>query len=141
MAKKADTKGRKAKLVKPEHGRGAIWQGAPANPVAGTGRPPNELRAKMRGQLGTVLDEIDDLMQKREACEECGRRFTDNDMVRLGDFLAKYGIGTAKAGINEGLVRALAADVQAEIGDDQDLLGRIHERWVMTLGAHAKERS
>jgi hypothetical protein len=83
-------------MVEPKHG-GKIWQGAPANPKAGSGRPPNELRAKMRGQLGTVLDEIDELMQKREPCEECGRRFTDNDMVRLGDFLAKYGID-ARAG-------------------------------------------
>jgi hypothetical protein len=46
-AKKADRKADRA-LVVPEHGRGAIYQGAPANPVAGPGRPPDEFRRAMR---------------------------------------------------------------------------------------------
>jgi hypothetical protein len=140
MPKKPAAKARKAgKLETPEHGVGKLWRGKAAGHVPGSGRPTNELRAKMRGQLGTVLEEIDELMQKREPCEECGRRFTDNDMVRLGDFLAKYGIGTVKAGIDEALMRALAADVAAEVEGDE-VLKRIRDRWVMTLGAHATGR-
>ena len=39
----------KGELVVPEHGRGKIWKGAPANPVAGPGRPKDEVREKLLG--------------------------------------------------------------------------------------------
>lgn len=38
---------RRSELVPQPHG-GALWQGAPANPVAGPGRPPSALRAVAR---------------------------------------------------------------------------------------------
>lgn len=50
--KKAGRKaGKKVGVVVAQKHGGAIWQGAPANPVAGTGRPPDAIRAKMR-ELG-----------------------------------------------------------------------------------------
>ena len=143
MAKKTGAKDRKkSELVTPSHGVGKIWSGVAANQKAGTGRPPNELRQLLRGDAMVWRDKIMGLAAQTEPCEECGRVFDESDMTRILDVSLKYGLGPRKGGVlNEGLVRALAADVQAEIGDDQDLLGRIHERWVMTLGAHAKERS
>lgn len=92
----------------------------------------------MRGTLTDVLEEIEDIRTKREECPECGRKFTDRDVLALGDFLARYGLGARKdSGVPENLIRALAADVMAVVGDDQEVLREIHDRWVMTLGAHA----
>lgn len=47
MATDDEKAGEKTGLVEQPHG-GAIYQGPPANPVAGTGRPPDEFKAKMR---------------------------------------------------------------------------------------------
>lgn len=65
-------------LVPQPHG-GALWQGAPANPVAGPGRPPDTIRAAMR-DLGATkgLPFLDDVLDGRIAvtlvgtCAQCG---------------------------------------------------------------------
>lgn len=80
--KKAERKA-VGKLVPQPNGRGAIWQGAPANPVAGPGRPPDALRAEMRGNLADILP---GLLARYTAGEL--------DHIRFADFLAKYGLGT-----------------------------------------------
>jgi hypothetical protein len=70
-------------LKTPKHGGGKLWMGAPANPVAGPGRPPNALRDAMRGDLDKLLP---DLWKRYEAKEI--------DALDLANFLAKYGLGT-----------------------------------------------
>lgn len=65
-------------MVAQPHG-GAIWSGAPANPVAGTGRPPDEIRAKMR-ELGAKksVPFLSDLLDGKVSvsllgkCDACG---------------------------------------------------------------------
>lgn len=52
-AKSVKKTGPKAGAVVPQKHGGAIYQGAPKNPVAGTGRPPEVIRAAMR-ELGAT---------------------------------------------------------------------------------------
>lgn len=84
-ATKARPKGRTppGTLVVPEHGRGKIWQGAPANPVAGPGRPPNAMREAMRGRLDSVV------------LERWHREWEEGTVPTkdYAEFLAKYGLG------------------------------------------------
>lgn len=54
VATKAGKKtGRKAGTLVPQKHGGTIWKGAPANPVAGPGRPPEAIRQAMR-ELGAA---------------------------------------------------------------------------------------
>jgi hypothetical protein len=56
------TRRKKDSLIKQIHG-GAIYQGAPANPVPGTGRPPSAIREHLRGSFSEripVLERIAD---------------------------------------------------------------------------------
>lgn len=65
-------------VMVPGRNGGSIWRGAPANPVPGPGRPPNEVRAKYL-ELGATkgFDFISDLLDgKVQAylvgkCEKC----------------------------------------------------------------------
>jgi hypothetical protein len=111
-AKKAEKK-TEGELVVPEHGRGKIWQGAPANPVAGTGRPPSAIREQLRGSFSErvkILEKIADgivTLRLVGCCEECGHEgeplTADEikaalpqiaDRIKAIDMLAKYGLGT-----------------------------------------------
>lgn len=74
--------GVKAGMVVQSHG-GQIWQGAPANPVAGTGRPPSAIRAIMRQHLD--LEVLADVMAKYRT-KELGT-------MEVAEYLAKYGLG------------------------------------------------
>lgn len=74
------------RLVEQAHG-GMLWQGGHPNPTAGPGRPPSELRARMRGSLEerlAVVEEIADDPDARPA-----------DRIRALELLARFGIGQA----------------------------------------------
>jgi len=92
-------------LVPQKHG-GALLKGGVPGHRGGTGRPPSEIRERLRGSLSdrvSVLEEIAD--RPREAnvtCPECGSEVAvnppanDGDRIRAIDTLAKYGLGTLK---------------------------------------------
>lgn len=84
--KKAGPKAEPLKGLVTQPKGGAIWQGAPANPVAGTGRPPDAIRARLRGSFEdriALLEQFaDGLMEAPHA-----------DRLRAIDMLAKYGFG------------------------------------------------
>lgn len=86
-------------LVPQPHG-GAIYQGAPAHPVAGPGRPRSVIRARMRRHL----DE--------ELIEATLADWRDNKLTSLevAEFFAKYGLGTQSQALSPEQVEA---DVQA----------------------------
>jgi hypothetical protein len=112
-------------LKTPKHGGGKLWMGAPANPVAGPGRPPNALRDAMRGDLDKLLPQ---LWAKYEAKEI--------DALELANFLAKYGLGTKDE------LSVVSSDVQARVAQTvqvvsellpaeyaEPLLARLSEVW------------
>lgn len=111
-------------LVVPAHGRGRIWQGPAANPVAGTGRPPDEIRAAMRGTLAEILP---GLLAKYTAGEI--------DHVRFADFLAKYGLGTKDelSVVSPDVVKRLEQQVTVIMGREtwtrDDLLAALSPIW------------
>jgi hypothetical protein len=77
--KKAVKKAVSGKAMVPGRNGGSIWNGPPANPVAGTGRPPDEVRAKLR-ELGAkkgipFLEDLFDgkiMLSLLGKCDECG---------------------------------------------------------------------
>lgn len=100
-AKKAGQKAGKTvgPIVRQPHG-GAIYQGAPANPVAGTGRPPSELRARLRGTMADRIGVVESIadgepMQKMTVpllsvmqhvrCPKCGEgmKTISKDIVEI----------------------------------------------------------
>ena len=81
----AETQGKRTPTLKPQPNGGALWAGPPANPVAGPGRPPNALRAIMRGNLNEVIPEL----HKRWVAKEI-------DALQYAEFLSKYAIGPLK---------------------------------------------
>jgi len=60
----------------------------------------------------------------------------DADRLKAVSLLGRYGGLLDRETLDEELLRSLAADVRAEL-EDEDTLRRIRDRWVMTLGAHA----
>lgn len=109
-------------LVAQQHG-GAIYQGAPANPVAGPGRPKDEVREKLLGLAnGKGVPFLDKLLDGEvdvafyTTCPKCNHReelpeddeYLDKIMDRIGDQVSasvdqrlkgndqalKYGLGT-----------------------------------------------
>lgn len=150
----ADESSGTGKLVPGRNG-GKIWRGAPKNPVPGPGRPPSKIRASLRGDFDERREVLKDIVDGvvplfRERCPECGYEPPErtveekrklvvrpSDRAKAMDIMARYGLGVAQQGLDEGLLRALASDVQAELGPNQEgLLARIHRRWVRTLGSH-----
>lgn len=156
MAKEKNPSRKPGKLVKQAKG-GAIWQGpAPGRKAAhGGGRPSSKVRAALRldfderrGVLRDIADGVVPLF--REKCPECGWEppaldekelralmVRPSDRAKALDVMARYGLGVARHGLDENLLRALASDVQEELGPGQEVvLQRIHRRWVQTLGTH-----
>ena len=73
-------------LVPQPHG-GQIRRGAqPGTNRGGTGRPPSELRRKMRGSLEDRLHIAEEIADSPTAAY--------SDRMKALDFLAKYGLGT-----------------------------------------------
>ena len=87
-------------LVPQPHG-GALQVGNPGN-AGGTGRPPNALRAAMRGNLDEVIPDLHKRWQEKEI-----------DAIQYAEFLAKYAIGPLK-GVSDAELDRFASQV-AEI--------------------------
>lgn len=112
--------GEKSGLVPQPHG-GKIWQGAPANPVAGTGRPPSEIRAAMRKTLDEEV--LQDLTKKYVAKEI--------DALGFANFLAKYGMGekTEMTMVSPEITERLQATVNLISQHAPQLLTQLEEIW------------
>ena len=74
-----------AELVPQPHG-GALLPGAGGGPQPRSGRPPSELRRKMRGSLENRLHIAEEIADSPTAAY--------SDRMKALDFLAKYGLGT-----------------------------------------------
>lgn len=124
----------------PKHGAGMVYSGGVPGNKGGTGRPPSEIRKLFRSDLMETREILVRHMAATEKCEECGRNgIRDTDLIRLADFYAKYGIGTAKSGVDPDLVSDLARAVEEELPDiegiDMDIVKeQIFGRWAITLG-------
>lgn len=70
----------------PKHGRGAIRAGSKPGNTPGTGRPPSEIRARLRGSLDARIRIAEEIADDDTASHA--------DRLRALDFLAKYGMGT-----------------------------------------------
>ncbi|HEX7122637.1 MAG TPA: hypothetical protein VF178_09740 [Gemmatimonadaceae bacterium] len=99
MTDESKTKAKRVPTLKPQPHGGALWAGPAAHPVPGPGRPPNALRALMRGHLDEVIPEIH---RKWKAGEI--------DDVQYAEYLAKYAIGPLK-GISADELDRFAAQV------------------------------
>ena len=89
MGKKTPKESPKPKggdLVVPEHGRGRIRRGSRKGNTPGPGRPPSEIRARMRGSLVERLHIAEEIADDPKT--------SPADRMRALDFLAKYGMGT-----------------------------------------------
>jgi hypothetical protein len=92
MAKRTERAPRKSPgkspgaLVVPSHGGGLIRRGSLPGNTPGTGRPPDELRARMRGSLDQRMHVAEEVLDDPRAAVA--------DRLRALEFLAKYGLGT-----------------------------------------------
>jgi len=112
--------------VRPGRNGGTLKTGNPGN-RGGPGRPRSAIRA-------AALRAFDERLPLLTA-------IADNDGQRAADrlkalaLLARYGGLAQQDSLPDDLLRALAADVRAEVADG-DTLRRIHGHWVSTLGEH-----
>lgn len=108
-------------LVVPEHGRGKIWQGTPANVVPGPGRPPSKVKAALRQDFDdrrVLLNQIADGDVPAKV----------SDRIRALEVMAKFSDLEGEK-IDKGLIEELGAAVMAEVAD-HDTVRRIRDRWV-----------
>lgn len=112
-------------LVVPKHGRGRIYQGAPANPVAGTGRPPSEVRRRALGSFDNRLSVLEEIADDETAAS--------GDRLRAVDVLGKYGLADT---ISRGEVRKALTATIAEVrqamppAEAEALVQAIRAHWV-----------
>ena len=71
-------------LIPQPHG-GALRNGGTNR--GGTGRPPSEIRQRLRGSFADRIKILEEIADKAEA---------NQDRIRALDILAKYGLGTTK---------------------------------------------
>ena len=83
-AKKTPAKTPQARMEVPSHGKGMLRRGGTNE--GGPGRPPSELRRKMRGSLEDRLHIAEEIADSPTAAY--------SDRMKALDFLAKYGLGT-----------------------------------------------
>lgn len=108
-------------LVPQPHGGALRYGGTNAG---GTGRPPDEIRAAMRGTLSEILPGLLEKYTKGEI-----------DHVRFADFLAKYGLGTKDelSVVSPDVVKRLEQQVTVIMGREtwtrDDLLAQLSEVW------------
>lgn len=137
----AKKKGRKAaaksaapRKVPQPHGGALLSGGMPGN-RGGTGRPPSELRARLRGsfedRIKTLEAFADGAMPLREKCEKCGHEpiptlaampVESSDRLRAIDMMAKYGLGTLKEVSVENVrerVKATLSVIQSHTAPEQ----------------------
>jgi len=100
----SETPDRKAGLVPQKHG-GAIYQGAPAHPVAGPGRPRDELRRMLRG---FAWEKFPDLMAKWD-------KLTEDQQAKVLEIALRYGLGTQTEAVAPEDIKAEANRMLAEL--------------------------
>ena len=84
---KADKKtGRKTGELVPQPHGGALLNGMAKNHVPGPGRPPSELRERLKGSLAERIKVVEEIADEIT--------HTPADRLRAIDLLAKYGLGT-----------------------------------------------
>lgn len=71
--------------VQQPHG-GSLNSGGTPGHKPGRGRPRNEIRQRMRDGLESVLAHVEDRLARPES-------LTMSEIIRAGDFLARYGLG------------------------------------------------
>lgn len=124
MPKSKKTADDSSALVPQPHG-GALRRGNPGN--KGGGRPPSELRRRLR-EAGadrlSVLEEIADGGEK------------ESDRLKAVDMMLRYGLG--KQVPRDAVLAFLkdAADLVASEVDDPDARKRIKDGWVELLRGH-----
>ncbi len=98
--------------------------GAGGGPQPGSGRPPSELRRRMRGTLDERLDVATDIIEN-------GR---DSDRLGALTFLARFGLGDKREGVtvDVDLLNQFYGVVEGHIGDDTALVD-IREAWLGIL--------
>jgi hypothetical protein len=74
-----------SRVVPMPHG-GAVRTGGNPGNKGGTGRPPNEIRARMREGLSAALDLVDKMMEEPD-------QLSPAQKLQMVDLLARYGIG------------------------------------------------
>ncbi|MHB1097809.1 MAG: PI-PLC domain-containing protein [Gemmatimonadaceae bacterium] len=96
--------------------------------IPGTGRPPSELRAQLRGSFGDrigILERFaDGVMPLAGECPKCGHLEPERltlpmdpaDRLRAIDTLAKYGLGTRDE------LEVVSPDVQARLSAQAKLI-------------------
>ena len=109
-------------LVPQPGGRGALRYGGTNK--GGTGRPPSELRRRMRGTLDERLDVATDIIEN-------GR---DSDRLGALTFLARFGLGDKREGVtvDVDLLNQFYGVVERHLGDDT-ALAEIKEAWLVIL--------
>lgn len=134
--KKAGVKA--GELVPQKHG-GAIHQGAPANPVAGTGRPPDAIRAAMR-ELGANkgLPFLDDVLGGKLAvtlvgtCSVCGEESSAASVDWMKDLL-----GDVKASVDQ-RIKALEQAWKYGLGTKDEVSFTNHPEYQRRIAALRK---
>lgn len=145
-------------LIPQPHG-GRIWQGAPANPVAGPGRPPDAIRAQMR-ELGAAkgIPFLEDVLDGRirftlvGQCSECGEeskpaasdwlkgltdqiRASVDQRLKANEQAFKYGMGTkdeisvVHPDVVDRLERQVALIMGRPVWNRDELLALLSEVW------------
>jgi hypothetical protein len=77
----------KGELVVPSHGRGKLRRGSkPGTNRGGAGRPPSEIRARLRGSFDARIGILEQIAGDPAV--------STADRIRALDLLAKYGLGT-----------------------------------------------
>ena len=155
MKKAGEKAGRNSRgLVAQPHG-GALWAGPPANPVAGSGRPPSQVKEALRLSFAdrvAVLADIADgvvTVRLRHKCPECGYEgmagpldqeleaglravATPAERTRALDVMARHSDLSSDKLPDPGLFRELAAAVVNEV-PDPEIWRRIEPKWIESL--------
>ena len=125
MAKKSGE--RSVTMATPKHGNGKLRVGSLPGNTPGTGRPKSAIRLAMREAFADRIPALADIADSDDS--------SIADRIRALDLFAKYGLGAPKAGHDSELVGKLAQAVMVEV-QDEDVVKRIHSRWVEVIGSH-----
>ena len=108
------------------NGRGALLPGGMPGNAGGPGRPPSELRERLRGSFADRLAILEEIADDADT--------SPSDRIRAIDLLAKYGLGALQGVPNEVVHAKLAASIdiiEALVPADiqPNLLARLQGVW------------
>lgn len=112
-------------LVPQPHG-GALLAGGKVGNPGGTGRPPSEIRKRLRGSFEERIKILEEIADAKEQ--------SSTDRLRAVDLLAKYGLGTTKEltveHVRDRLQQTIAAITETLPPEQADaLLAKIEPLW------------